>query len=83
MGGRTFEPSYLDRVCVRGDFLPHAAERYRQSHILAALASIRSHVLFTLLLAFLGRAGKQPELARDQTGRAIPLHYGCNIASEL
>jgi hypothetical protein len=31
-------------------------------------------VLFTLLLAFLGRAGEQSELARDQAGGAIPPH---------
>ena len=74
MGRWRFEPRYFDGVCVRADVLPRAVERHWPRHILAAVASGRSDVLFTLLLAFLGRAGKQSELARDEAGRAIPPH---------
>jgi hypothetical protein len=67
---------------VRDDFVPRAAER-QWSHVLAAVASCRSDVLFTLLLAFFGRAGEQSELSRNQAGRAIPPHYRRDIDAEL
>ena len=83
MGRWRFEPRYFDGVCVRDDVLPRAAERHWPSRRLAAVASYRSDVLFTLLLAFFGRAGEQSELARDWAGRAIPLHYRRDSVSEL
>ena len=83
MGRRPFEPRHFDGVCVRADVLPRAVERRRPRHVLAAVASGRSDVLFTLLLAFLGRAGEQSEFARDQAGRAIPPHYRGDIDPEL
>ena len=79
----SFKPRYFDGVCVRTDVPPRAAEQRRPRHILAAIASGRSDVLFALLLAFFARAGEQSELARDPAGRAIPPHYRRDSASEL
>ena len=83
MGRWHFEFGYFDGVCVCADVLPRAVERRRPRRILAAVASGRSDVLFTLLLAFLGRAGVQSELARDRAGRVIPPHDRRDIDSEL
>jgi len=83
MGRRRFEPRYFDGVRVRADVLPRAVERRRPRRILAAVASGRSDVLFTLLLAFLDRAGEQSELARDQAGRAVPPHDCRDCVVEL